>query len=209
MIHLVSKVNGVAALLFHVEQQEQTSWHWRWRIVGDHPLPYLAWREGVSRSPRVIFHPEIAGCVVEAQWRATESDPWLDATLRETSRGTARFRVKSLDAPFTSPVGFSAVAVTQESMIACYGFGPMALAAGEEQTVTGIADGPFADNVLLQPGEFVTIDPRLEIVNLTPSADSFTGPSTPLARLSRMDGSHARRLFAWRGHGVTPTPSLP
>lgn len=181
-------------MLFHMEHTGQEKWHWRWRIVGNYPTPYLAWREGVADCARVIFHPEVAGCEVEAQWRTAESGDWRQAALHECASGTALFRILARDG-FSAPNGFRVVALVPGELIACYVFGPLALAPGRQATVTGTADGPFADNVLLAAGDFRSYGGQLEMDNLEPSVGSLVEPPNAIARLAAADGSASRRLF--------------
>lgn len=214
MVKLITKVNGVAALLFHVEHFGEAVWRWRWRIVGDYPLPYLAWREGESCSARVIIHPEVSGCVVEVEWSDEDSGGWRQAALHKIGRCAALFRISALDAPFSSAVRFCAVASIPGDMVACYEFGPVDLAAGESVDMVGEADGPFVDNVLFGSGEFAAVDRRLAVVNLAPTDGAcFEVPvEGSLPVLAAVEGVQHRRLFAWRGHGVapilTPLPEL-
>ena len=203
MVHLITKANSVALLLFHVEHFPGSEWFWRWRPLGDFPPAYLAWREGSACEPRVIQHCEIPGCRVEAQWRLSSSAPWSQAALREPALGTAPFRVFARK-HFHAPRGFRAFAEVA-GMIACYQFAPLELHPGVETTVPGRADGPYADNLLFAPGEFVSEDAMVRIENSAASADSLAVPLDDQAVLCIAPGSAARKFFVHRpaaSHGI-------
>lgn len=203
---LITKVNSVSCVLFHVEQFPHNSWQWRWRILGDYPPEYVSWRAGVSEVPRLVFFPEVAGCVVEAQWRPVGEAAWRQAALHESATGMAFFRVSALE-DVNFPDGFRAMAVVND-LVACYEFGPLGLRAGESLELAGVAEGAFVDNVLLAPGEFRSEDHRLRIENLTASEGSFV-PVAGEARLALAPGAASRHVFAWTRSNITeqsPTP---
>lgn len=205
MVHLVTKASAVACLLFHVEHSPGQVWFWRWRITGSYPPPYLAWREGKADLPRLIFHPEIVGCHIEAEWRAAEDQEWSQATLRECAIGTASFRVRA-ENDFHAPMGFRAMAEVA-GMVACYHFSPLELHAGIETTIKGRAEGPFPDNVLLTPGEFVSQDAMVRIENEAASLGSLIEVSAALPVVAQIPGSAERRYFA-RRHSEAVDPDL-
>jgi hypothetical protein len=181
-------------MLFHVEHTGQV-WHYRWRITGPYPPAYLEWRTDGTRAARVIFQPEIAGCAIEAEWQADGSEEWSKATLHECAPGAALFRVKATDV-FSAPNGFRVLAVLEHDLIACYRFPPLWLASGVETLVKGVADGPFADDVLLTAGDFRSYGGHLEVENISPSDGSFVDPVDPTACLSAAPGAASRCLFA-------------
>lgn len=196
MAYLVTRANAVALLLFHVEQSPGSEWFWRWRPLADLPPAYLDWREGASLDPRVVQHCEVAGCRVEAQWRPTPDEPWRQAALHEPAIGTARFRVFAKE-DFFAPRGFRAFAEVA-GMVACYHFGPLELHAGSEITLEGRSDGPFADNVLLAPGEFLSEDSMVRIENEGPSTGSLLPAKNPACNLCVAPGAAERKFFVKR-----------
>ena len=208
VVHLITQANGVSALLFHVEHFSGQRWFYRWRITGKYPPEYLCWREGAADGARVMLHPEIIACGIEAQWRADEGAEWSQATLRAAARGSASFRVKALQS-FDAPRGFRGMAVVGEGIVACYYFGALALAAGVETVIRGVADGPYPDDLLLAAGEFVSCDPLIELENVAPSEDCLIESQDPLLR--PIPGHSERRVFARAACSVdqplTPVPS--
>lgn len=199
MVFLITKANGVAAMLFHVEHSEGLKWHYRWRITGTYPASYCQWRECAARESRASFHPEIIGCPLEVEWRPSPKVRWRQAALRETTVGGASFRVKAVEDFSSAGQSFTAVSPVTGGGVAHYGFGPLELAAGVETVVSGVAVGGFPDNVLLRGGEFRSRDPRLEVENTTASEGSFVATAgSPSVTL--YPGLAARRLFAFTGH---------
>ena len=183
-------------MLFHVEHSGRDLWFYRWRIVGPYPPAYLEWREGRSEEARVVLHPEVSGCLLDAQWRLLPTDEWGQATLQECSTGTASFKLRARNG-FSAPNGFRVLALLPGEFVACYHFGPLTLAPGQQAPVTGTADGPFADNVLLAAGDFRSYSADLEVDNLGPSAGSLLPASEDdeSSRLRVADGAASRRLF--------------
>ena len=208
VIKLVTRSNGVSALLFHVEHSGIDQWHYRWRVVGPYPPAYLEWREGMCDQSHLQFHPEVAACRLEAQWRLSDSDEWIPASLHVCAVGSALFRVKPPFADFHAPNGFRVVSLVPGEWVACYIFPPLTLAQGQQASVTAIADGPFPDNVLLAPGNFSSYGPILSVDNLTASEGSFQPASDDPedARLSAVDGCSNRRLFVRSNSFVQVTP---
>jgi hypothetical protein len=198
MVYLVTRANFVVCLLFHVEHFDGEEWFCRWRIRGEYPLPYLEWRELAAREARVLIQPEITACEVEVEWRAEKGEPWRQAALREIVPVSVAFRVKARVDFASGAEGFEAVAPLPGGMVAQFKFAPLDLAAGVETVITGTAVGAFPDNVLLAAGEFFSIDPRLELENLAPTTECFMACDGP-AVLSRIEGCHARRVFAHTG----------
>jgi hypothetical protein len=66
---LFCNVDGIAAILFHVEHSGASLWHYRWRLIGNLPAPYLVWREKTSRAKIVRIHSEVRGAAIEVEWR--------------------------------------------------------------------------------------------------------------------------------------------
>ncbi len=207
MVHLVTRANSVSCLLFHVEHFTGVEWFCRWRIRGPYPDAYLAWRELSTREPRLIIHPEITCCEVQVEWRERPEDPWRQAALHECATGTARFLVKALH-DFASMDCFRVMAEVG-GMVACYRFAPLELYAGVETVVIGTADGPFPENVLLSPGEFLSGDVLVRFENLFPSEGSLTSLPDSSPVLSSIPRSAERRLWAIRPGGAHPSQMNP
>lgn len=211
MVALITQINGVALALFHMEQffpGTFPAWHWRWRIVGDHPEEYLGWREGVATGRRVLAFPEIAGCAVEAQWRPAPEAAWCQAPLHVAAPGSCRFLVTAREghsADFrTGFTGYAAVA----DLVACYEFPPLALPPRQSAEVEATCAG-FLDNVLLAEAEFVAMDPALQITNLGPSVGTLL-PVSGAARLRLAEGAAQRQVYALRSSAVVvPPPPAP
>lgn len=207
VVHLITKVNAVACMLFHVEHLPPRQWFYRWRILGDYPPAYLAWRSGTSAESRVIIQPEISRSQIEAEWRSREDQPWCKATLQEVAAGQAFFRLTAKE-DFHSDTSFRAVAEVQ-GMVCCYIFPPLTLHAGIETTLPAKADGPFPDNILLHPGEFVAEDDAILIENTDPSVGFLVSPTEPNGRLSAIVGCAERRLFAVKRGAKPATTEAP
>lgn len=195
MVRLITKCSGISALLFHVEHSARQEWFFRWRIQGRYPQAYVQWREGSSCEARQLLQPEIAACVVEAQWRPAAAGAWLPVELRECVPGSASFRVKALE-DLSFPQGFRAIAGLSGDLVAAWRFGPLVLVAGIETVIQGVADDSAPDNVLLAAGEFRPCSAVMELENLTLSVGSLVAPSVVDDRLSAIPGSAGRRLFA-------------
>jgi len=208
VIHLVTKINGVGFMLFHVEHSGRDRWFYRWRIRGPYPPEYLEWRSGVCGEARVVLHPEVARCLIEAQWRVSESDEWCQAALHRCASGSASFRILARDG-FVAPNGFRVLALVPGEHVASYVFAPLTLSPGRQARVTGTADGPFADNVLLAAGDFRSYSGVLEVDNLGPSADSFVPDPAAEPRLEAVEGAGSRRLFVRKNTLVQFEPPPP
>lgn len=180
-----------------MEHRERSRWFYRWRMVGDYPPGYLEWREGESRSARVLFSPERAGCVVEAEWRGSESDDWRQVALHEAACGTLPVRVVAGadGVSFEDEVELLAVV---GGMVASYSLPPFSLGGGEEMDHTAVACGKFADNLVLAGEVFAPLDPRVKIVSTGPTVGGTLGVDG-VGRLEGARGCRSRRLFAWSG----------
>lgn len=193
-------------MLFHMEHLPGSRWYYRWRADGPYPPPYLGWREGFADAARVVLHPEIAGCVVVAEWREAGGE-WRQAALREAAVGTASFRVMAKE-NFHAPMGFRAMAQVAD-LVACYAFAPLTLYAGIETVIGGRADGPYPDNLLLCAGEFVSEDALVRLENVAASDGSLVIPADATARLAVIPGCAQRCLYAVSpATRQTPIPPL-
>lgn len=182
-------------MLFHMEHFEGLEWYFRWRILGPYPPRYLEWREDSCTSSRMVFHPEVALCEVEAQWRAGREEEWRQAALREASAGKASFHVRA-EEDFSKPGGFRVVAALSGELVSVYSFGPLVLAAGLETVIEGVADGPYLDNVLLRDGDFTYTGEGLSIRNVGSSEGSLVEVGGDVGRLAVIPGSMERRVYA-------------
>lgn len=194
VVYLVTRINSVSGVLFHVEHSAGQVWFFRWRIRGEFPQAYLAWRDGSSAASLELIHPEISGCELEVEWRASPEQPWSQAALRDCATGTARFLVRA-EHDFVSRQPFRVMA-NVGGWVACYIFDPLELYAGVETVIVGSADGPFPENVLLHPGDFKSGDAIVRFENLGGSEGSLVAPAEPLPRLTAIPGAAQRRLFA-------------
>lgn len=194
VVYLVTRINSISGALFHVEHSAGQRWFFRWRIRGEYPEAYLAWREGSCSDPLELIHPEISGSELEVEWRASPEQPWSQAALRDCGTGTARFWVRA-EHDFVSRQPFRVMADVG-GRVACYIFDPLELYAGVETVVVGTADGPFPENVLLHPGDFKAGDAVVRFENLGGSEGSLVAPSDPLPRLAVIPGAAQRRLYA-------------
>lgn len=200
MVKLVTKINGVAGMFIHTQHATGLEWFWRWRITSACPPGYDVWREGSSILPRVLFHPEIQACTVQAEWRQSADAAWSKAALHECQAGKARFKfLAKHDFVATEPI--EVFSPTGGDMVACYRFHPFNLLSGHVTEREGRADGPFVDNILLEVGEFATSDPRLEVINTTLSEDSMM-PSDADAVMVAEEGSSCRQVYALHPGGV-------
>lgn len=206
VVKLVTKINALTCLLFHVEHFINIEWFYRWRIVSGAPPAYREWRLGKSRAARVVFQPEVAGCTVEAQWRHTPDEPWSQAALHECATGTAEFEVQALQDFFQSKPWRAYAALPGEQFVSCYEFPPIDLAAGVETIIRGVADGPFADNVLLREGDFHPLSGSIRLTNRAFSTGSLVPVSGP-ARLSAAPGAAQRRVWALSAKKPEAKPS--
>lgn len=202
---LLPKIDGLSFILFHVEHSAGERWHYRWRIVGDYPAPYLVWRDETTDQPWQKVGCEIPACTIECEWRAAPSQPWRQvALLALTPAARARFAVHA-EREFAAPEPFSVVAPVRDDGVAAYLFPAMHLLPGVTAQATARADAPAVANLLFAPGEFVARGLGLVITNLGASADAYTvhphaGPFT----LTRCPLAAARRWFAVGSAAVDP-----
>lgn len=210
VVNLITQASGVAALLFHVEHSGKLEWFYRWRIVGPYPPRYLEWRDLRCQCARAVIHPEIMACGVEAEWRAAEDEAWQPVSVVRALVGEAEFRIQAIK-NFSAPLGFRAMAALSGDMVACYHLPPMEVPEGESIVVTGRADGPYPDNILLTPEEFHYEDALCAITNDSASR-GFSEPQTESpALLKAIPGMEYRRVFARSASSrpQQPTPLQP
>jgi len=201
---LISKIDGMSAILFHVEQSSADLWHYRWRITGNYPAPYLVWREGTTKARFVKITVEICNCAIEVEWRAEPGDEWSQVALLELDYARSRFAVTAL-ADFMAADGFTVCSVMRDDGVAAYRFPGLSLAAGEAVEVNAHADAPAWANVLLDPGEFQPRDDRLTVTNLGPSENAWREiPHSGAFQLSRCPLGAGRRWYARGHHAVDP-----
>lgn len=181
MVYIVTKLDGLNFMLFHVEHK--TAFEYRWRIQNAEDKP---WNEGLSKGSRAkIIFPGVFGCKVEAQWREVQSDDslpppiWRKAALHEFALGSADFTIEPIYQRETLPAGKEVVIVAPSEFIdgaASYCFTPsvdMHLAPGVPAKFRAIATSPHAFNHLPVPGCFNTGSGAFRVVNLTRSEGSL------------------------------------
>lgn len=186
VVNLITRCNGVAALLFHMEHFQGEFWHWRWRAGGG------VWVDGRTRESRVVFYPGVGE--VEAQWRSTDGEEWSQAALREIGPGVAEFAVTALGDVLLSE-GFRLTSVLPGGLVAAFVFGALDLSAGRSVIVAGEAQGCFPDNVLLAAGDFRYVDASLAVENHSPCSGSFVAAEHG-AVLTVIEDACSRRFFA-------------
>lgn len=203
---VICNLEGITAILFHVEHSGDTPWQYRWRIVGDYPAPYLVWRENTARGKFAALQAEIRDCLIEVEWREVDSAAWLPVSLLLLATPTARFAVtRTGSEAFTAPSGFTALSIVRDHGVAAYHFPAMELEPGETIEVHATADAPALANVLLESGEFRPRIPGLTITNLAPTDNAWTEvPHLGCFRLARCPLAGARRLWAYGSDNVDP-----
>jgi len=206
---LISKLDGLHAILFHVEHLSEQEWFYRWRMVGEYPAPYLVWRNATTKEKWVKIQVEARGAEIEVEWRASEDEPWSQVDLLSLTLPEARFVFKVAE-DFCCAVPFTVCSPMRADGVAAYHFPPVVIPAGEEVVLTGKADAAAWPNVLLAPGEFrprVWV-PGMEITNQGPSESwHIVQPHTGLFKLSACPVANARRYFAV-GHESVPSSLL-
>jgi hypothetical protein len=177
MVGLVTELDGLHFLLFHVEQQRQTTWHYRWRILPPCPAGYGEWREGSNVGQLVVLQPEIGRCQVEAQWRESAEAEWRQAALLTLQPPRLRFRVKAKGDVMIQKDSITAVASMGEAGVAAYHLAVppygLRLYEGEEASLKGRADSIHPANFLRIENEFRINDPLLEVVNASRSFEGW------------------------------------
>lgn len=200
---LIANLEGLTAILFHVEHSAGSSWQYRWRIVGDYPAPYLVWRCKTSVEKFARIHSEVRDAVIEVEWRDSPEAEWQPVALYEFTTGTARFTITS-ETAIHYPDTFTACAIIRDAGVAAYHFPAMALEPGIPAEITGTADAPAFANLLLTPGEFHPRIPGVTLVNSAPSEGSWREiPHFGAFPLRRCPHAGGRRWFAV-GHEAVP-----
>lgn len=203
---LIPALDGLNAILFHVEHSGDVPWHYRWRIVGDYPASYLVWREKTTSARYVKISSEIRDCQIEVQWRASPEDEWGQVALLALDYARAEFQITA-EVDFVSPLeGFTVTAPIRSDGVAAYRFPRLSIAAGDSAIVLAHADAPAWANVLLDAGEFQPRIKGITITNLDPSTHAWQPlPAASIARLSRCPLGSGRRWFAVGRHSVDPS----
>ncbi len=209
---LISQIDGINAILFHVEHLPGIPWEYRWRIIGDYPPPYLVWREQTTRQSHVRLQSEIRDCAIEVEWRSVEPTTlpltWLPVAHYQLTTPRAVFTLLA-DHPFSPSEEFIVCAPVRDDGVAAYRFPAVSLEPGVECRAYAQADAPAWANVLLTPGEFRPRVTGITITNAAPSEDAWLEvPHEGPFRLSRCPHGAARRWFAV-GHDLVPAGLLP
>lgn len=202
---LITKLDGIHAILFHVEHIPDVPWFYRWRILGNFPESYLVWRGATSTVPHVMLRSEARGALIEAEWRASEEAEWEKVKLLELTPPACQFSIHA-ERAFTAADPFIACSPVRADGVAAYQFPALTLEAGQETIVTARADAAAWPNVLLAPGEFAPVVDGLTILNTQPSTAwcrEIPG-SAPIA-LTACPVACARRWFAVGRHPVDPS----
>jgi len=167
VLKLVTRVDGCSFVLFHVEQQEM-EWGYRWRMVGDFPPAYLAWRSPVKTSEWIkVVQCDAEGCRVEVEWHDGDGD-WKIPEHVQFQRGQAEFKVEAKANVRHKGFRHSAFAVVRDSGVARFDFrAVLDMVAGEVQIVKGVADAPCVANLLIEPGEFRCEQEGVVITNVS------------------------------------------
>ena len=195
MVILLAELDSLHFALFHGEQQKE--WDYRWRLVGDLPDAYLAWRESRAGSAFVKVQPELRGGTVEVEWRPAGEEEWRQAALHELVPHRLELEIAAT-APFRLDAGtHSAIAVVRDHL-ARYFFKiaePVEILPSAPLVVTGHADAPVPANVLLRAGEFVTRHGVLTVRNTGTSCD-WSRPCPGPCVLRESPHTKKRKLFA-------------
>lgn len=200
---IITKIDGITAILFHVEHLPETEWFFRWRMIGDYPEPYLVWRSATAKRPWVKFQVEARDAIIEAEWRASEKHKWKPIPLWEILPSiSGQFSFRS-EEPFHTDEPFSVHSGVRGDGVGAYHFEPATIPAGHEVILEGRADAPAWANVLFAPGDFSPHVPGMQISNLAASKDwcrkvTASGPYP----LSSCPIASARRVFAVGPHSV-------
>lgn len=182
MVYIVTKLDGLNFMLFHVEHK--TPFEYRWRIQNSEHEP---WNEGVSNGARAeIIFPGVAGCMIDAEWRDVQGDQslpklsWRKAALHEFAAGSADFSIEPIHQRETLPAGKEVVIVAPSEFIdgaASYCFTPsvdMHLAPGIPAKFRAVATSPHSFNHLPIAACFNTGSGAFRISNLTRSEGSLS-----------------------------------
>jgi len=176
---LLTAIDGICFVLFHVEQS--APWFYRWRMVGDLPEIYRQWQFGVARSTFERIQPPAQNCRVEVEVRASEADAWAapdPVMLRAPC--LCDFRLTAKQDVSLPRERHELIGAVRDHGVARYGFiGEIDLRAGESMVVEAASDSAVLANVLLQAGEFKSWDPRLVVENVEPCSGGFIEDSTP------------------------------
>ncbi len=169
MFGLITAIDGICFVLFHVEQSER--WFFRWRVAGEGwPEIYREWQEGFATEAFARFQPPACGCRVEVEVRSSESHEWSEpkhVRLTPGVRSKFRLRAKAGKAVSLDDEVHELIGAVRDHGVGRYLFqGAVNLEPGQAVEVEAVADGPILANVLLEPGEFKCWDERLEVWNL-------------------------------------------
>jgi hypothetical protein len=204
---LLANIDGIHAILFHVEHSTSAKWFYRWRMIGNYPPPYLVWRDATTDQPSARIFVEARNAEIEVQWRASEDEEWAQVDLLVLKRASCKFRF-TVQNNFSCAVHFVVCSPVRADGVGAYGFGPVVIPAGQEVILTGTADAPAWPNVLLAPDEFRpnVFIPGMEITNIGPSSDAYdVYPHQGSFVLTQCPVASARRWFAVGHESVPPS----
>lgn len=177
VVAIVTELDGLNFLLFHVEQQKPFAYRWRIARAGE------PWFEGSAPNgrPQTIFTAE-PGCPVEAEWRTLneKSKPvgrWRKAALHRFLAGVADFSV-TFPHPVSfrkgEPLTFIAPSVFVEGSSSFTHILPedRLFPAWQAVTVRASATSAIPANHLREAGDFLT-GTAAAVTNLTPTTGSL------------------------------------
>lgn len=214
VLALVSKIDGLNFLLFHVEQQKP--YEYRWRIAREAE----EWQVGISESGAATrVFPGEAGCTVEVQWRGFSvkqskgRGQWRQAALHEFLAGVAEFLVfippntdfdTSLEHTFIAPSrfveGVSSFAVSANSKWTPVGDGYF--------QVKALATNSLPANHLVSPDDFCAEQAGIVVKNITPTMGSLV-LVTGAANLSSVDSPSVSYAAITKKPKSVPAPLIP
>ena len=179
MLAVVTKLDGLNFLLFHVEQQ--TPYEYKWRIDREG----CEWSLGKSTGKRAerVFPCE-SGCRVEVQWRGLSKEGegvgrWRKAALHEFASGSADFAIEPLYERHVIKAGEEVILIAPSEFVegaASYSFTPsvdLSLIPGSPRTVRAKATGPYPFNHIPVAGSFISGAGPFRVTNLTRSEGSL------------------------------------
>lgn len=182
MVYIVTKLDSLNFMLFHVEHK--TAFEYRWKIQDSQDQ---SWNEGCCDGLRAkIIFAGVPGCIIEAEWRDVQQDEalppslWRKAALHEFATGAADFSIEPKHQRETLSAGKEVVIVAPSEFIdgaASYCFRPsvdMHLAPGVPAKFRAVATSPHAFNHLPIAACFNTGSGAFRVVNLTRSEGSLS-----------------------------------
>lgn len=181
VLNLVTELDGIKALLFHVEQQTDVPIQIRWRFAG------CSWREEWVSSFPFLIPAEIPGAALEVEHRLSADDEWSQAALHRFLRGTALFELTAPpESHFALAAGEPLMLVAPSSCgqdCSCFVMEPLPtpllIPAGESIAISATAASPSYWNRLPKPEVFLVEHGPLLVRNITATRDDMEPSSAP------------------------------